>query len=185
MNSHSTSLMRLVAAMIASCTFFLLPGAAFAQQKYKYIFSLTVPGKYIEQHILDIGDVPGHQIRVAALTTKYGAEAPTYDGVKAVELSGWLMSDYINRSGKFTQYTVLQMANGDKIYQTIDGQSQTSVGADGADGAEKTSYTTITHLTGGTGKFVSIRGMLRGSGVTDFKTGPTNNPTEGEYWFDK
>ena len=105
-----------------------------------------------------------------------------YDGVKVLETKGWLRSDYINRNGGFTQYTVLQMANGDKIYQTIEGQTQTSVGSDGAG---RTSFSTITHLTGGTGKFANIRGLIRGSGVSDFKTGPSNNPSEGEYWFEK
>ena len=158
------------------------PNNAVAQEKYKYIFGATVAPKYIEQQVLDVGDVPGHQIRIASLATKYGTEAPVYDGVKVLETKGWLRSDYINRNGGFTQYTVLQMANGDKIYQTIEGQTQTSVGSEGTG---KTSFSTITHLTGGTGKFANIRGLIRGSGVSDFKTGPSNNPSEGEYWFEK
>jgi hypothetical protein len=160
----------------------MLSEAAHAQQKYKYVFGASVPGKYVEQHVLEVGDLPGHQIRVAALTTKYAAEAPAYDGVKVVESFGWISSDYINGSGRFVQYTVLQMANGDKIYQNIEGQAQTSMGTDGGG---KTSYSTVTYLKGGTGKFATLRGILRGSGVTDFKTGPTNNPVEGEYWFEK
>ena len=172
----------LAALMSVASGALMFAGAAEAQQKSKYLFSATVPGKYIEQHVLDVGDIPGHQIRVAALTTKYTAEAPVYDGVKVVESSGWISSDYINGSGRFVQYTVLQMANGDKIYQNIEGQAQTSVGTEGGG---KTSYSTVTYLKGGTGKFATLRGILRGSGVTDFKTGPTNNPVEGEYWFEK
>ena len=160
----------------------MLSESAQAQQKQKYIFGAAVPAKYMEQHVLDVGDVPGHQIRVAALSTKYAAEAPAYDGVKVVESSGWISSDYINGSGRFVQYAVLQMANGDKIYQTIEGQSQTFLGTDGG---SKTSYSTVTYLRGGTGKFATLRGVLRGSGATDFKTGAVNNPVEGEYWFEK
>ena len=160
----------------------ILSDFAVAQQKLKYHFSATVPGKYIEQHVLEVGDVPGHQIRVAALNTKYGEEAPIYDGIKVTESLGWISSDYINGSGRFIQYIALQMANGDKIYQTIEGQAQTAVAPDGG---KKTSYSTVTFIKGGTGKFSTIRGILRGSGVTDFKTGPTNNPVEGEYWFEK
>ena len=40
-------------------------------------------------------------------------------------------------------------------------------------------------LTGGTGKFATLRGSLRGTGNTDFKTGTSGNVTEGEYWFEK
>ena len=160
----------------------ILDEPAEAQQKYKYSFSSAVQTKYTEQHILEVGDVAGHQIRVAALATKYAAEAPAYDGVKVVGTSGWLSSDYINGSGRFVEYVVLQMANGDKIYQSVEGQVQTSPGTDGG---TKTSYSTVTYLKGGTGKFATLRGVLRGSGVTDFKTGAINNPVEGEYWFEK
>ena len=27
--------------------------------------------------------------------------------------------------------------------------------------------------------------IVRGSGATDFKTGPSPNPSEGEYWFER
>ena len=40
--------------------------------------------KYGEQLGLDVGDVPGHQIRVARLQTTYTDNAPVVDGVKAV-----------------------------------------------------------------------------------------------------
>jgi hypothetical protein len=161
---------------------FTQPDVALAQQKLKYTFNANVTSKYIEQHVLDVGDLPGHQIRVAALTTKYGEEAPVFDGIKVAESSGWISSDYINGSGRFMQYSVLQMANGDKIYQTIEGQSQSSTAPDGG---RKSSYSTVTSIRGGTGKFATIRGVLKGSGTIDFKTGPTSNSVEGEYWFEK
>jgi hypothetical protein len=41
----------------------------------------------------------------------------------------------------------------------------------------------VTTLTGGTGKFKGIRGTLRGSGLTDFKTSG-GGETEGEYWIE-
>jgi hypothetical protein len=156
---------------------------AWAQQKFKY--SYTDPGgltKYTAQHVLDVGDVAGHQIRVATLQTKYTKEAPEYDGVKVVESTLSLTSDYINASGRFMQYGVLQMANDDKIFTRVEGLSQTSTAVDGT---KKTSFSTVTTLTGGTGKFASVRGTIRGGGTTDFKIGTTGNPSEGEYWFEK
>ena len=160
----------------------LLSSVAVAQQRQKYLFNALVPAKYTEQHVIEVGDFPGHQIRVAALNTKYSDEAPAFDGVKVTESSGWISSDYIGGSGRFMQYLVLQMANGDKIYEQAEGLAQTVVGPDGS---RKTTYWTVTYLKGGSGKFSSIRGVLRGSGATDFKTGPTNNTVEGEYWFEK
>ncbi len=151
--------------------------ATFAQEKFKYTFSAPAQSKYTEQHVLEVGDMPGHQIRVGTISTKYLTESPVFDGVKMSEATAWVMSDYVSGNGRFTQYVVASMENGDKIYETVEGQLQTSGG--------KAAYSTITTLRGGTGKFTTIRGVIRGSGVTDFKTGPTSNPYEGEYWFEK
>ena len=172
---HRTKLAATVVAAIglAAC----LQAPASAQQKFKYVLAAATQGKYTEQHVLDVGDSPGHQIRVATISTKYTGEAPTFDGVKATDSTIWLTSDYRNGSGRFMQYAVLQMENGDRIYETVEGQAQTSAG--------KVSYATVATITGGTGKFATLRGVIRGSGVTDFKTGPSPNPSEGEYWFER
>ena len=175
--------MSVLLAIAAGGLILITPTGSWAQQKYKFYFK--DPGgltKYTEQHALDVGDLPGHQIRVASLQTKFANVAPEYDGVKVVETMSWLAADYIGASGRFTQYSVLLMANGDKIFNRSEGLAQTSIGADGG---RKTSYSTVTTLTGGTGKFATIRGIIRGSGITDFKTGANNNPSEGEYWFEK
>ena len=166
------------ASMLAAGIAATLAGTAQAQQqKFKYVFSAATQGKYTEQHTLDVGDAPGHQVRVATISTRYAGEAPTFDGVKAVESTVWISSDYRNGNGRFVQYVVLQMENGDKVYQQVEGQLQTSTG--------KVAYTTVSTLTGGTGRFATLRGVIRGSGVTDFKTGPSPNPSEGEYWFER
>ncbi|HEY6512981.1 MAG TPA: hypothetical protein VI032_13435 [Burkholderiaceae bacterium] len=157
--------------------------SALAQQKFKN--SPPDPDavtKYTQQHVFDVGDMPGHQIRIASLFTKYSDKAGGYDGVKPVESNGWLTSDYVNGSGRFNAYTVTLMVNGDKVFSRTDGVSQTSIGADGG---RKTSFSTVTTVTGGTGRFATLRGTSRGSGVTDFKTGTSNNSSDGEYWFDK
>jgi hypothetical protein len=166
------------AALLAGSLLLVVPAAALAQQKVK--MSPPDPGavtKYTQQHAFDVGDVAGHQIRIASLQTKFSDQAGNYDGVKFVESSGWLTSDYINGSGRFATYTVLLMANGDKVYSRGEGLSQTTVGADGA---RKTTFSTVTTITGGTGRFATLRGSSRGSGTTDFKTGATTSTAEGE-----
>jgi hypothetical protein len=154
-----------------------------AQQKFKV--PPSDPGastKYTEQHVVDVGDVPGHQIRVATLHTKNSDKAGEFDGVKTVESTAWLASDYINGSGRFMTYGVALMASGDKIFSRTEGLSHTTVAADGT---RKTSYSTVTTYTGGTGRFATMRGGTRATGTTDFKTGTTTTSVEGEYWFDK
>ena len=79
---------------------------ALGQQKFKYSFK-TPSGisKYTQQHVLEVGDVPGHQIRIAEIHTKFANEAPEYDGVKVVETWGRLMSGNVvtitGGTGKF------------------------------------------------------------------------------------
>ena len=156
---------------------------AFAQEKYKYSFKAPDGvTKYTKQHVVDVGDVPGHQIRVAETHTVYAGEAPVYAGVKVKEAWGRISSDYVEGSGHAVNYTVAIMENGDKVFSRTQLLLQTGVGADGA---RKSAFTTVTTITGGTGKFVGIRGTLRGQGTTDFKTGTSNNQAEGEYWFEK
>jgi hypothetical protein len=157
-------------------------GEALAQQKHK--FSFKAPSgttKYTQTHVLDVGDVPGHQVRIVELQSKYPGEAPTYDGVKVVEIRTVLVSDYTEGNGNAITYSVSSLENGDKIFLRGTLMSQTTVGADGA---RRTSFTSVTTLTGGTGKFKGIRGTLRGSGFTDLKTGTSGTQTEGEYWFE-
>ena len=76
--------------------------------------------------------------------------------------------------------TILE--SGDKIFSRFETLVQTVVESDGS---RKATYTTVTTLTGGTGKFSTIRGTLRGVGTTDFKSGLSGVKTEGEYWFEK
>jgi hypothetical protein len=156
---------------------------AHAQEKIKYSFGgKAASTKYVQQHSIDVGDVPGHQLRLAELVATYAADAPEYGGVKAVEGRTRLTSDYTDNSGRMLIYVVLHMANGDRIYQRAEGLTHTSVAADGS---RKTAYSTVTTITGGTGKFATIRGLLRTTGFTDFKVGTSGASTEGEYWFEK
>jgi hypothetical protein len=157
--------------------------AASAQEKHKYSFSAP-PGTsvYTQQHAIDVGDVPGHQVRIFEIRAKYTNDAPVYAGVKVVE--GWTRasSDHTNGSGRTSGYGISILENGDKIFSRFDTLVQTVVDPDGS---RKSALTTVTTLTGGTGKFTTIRGTLRGAGSTDFKTGLSGLKTEGEYWFEK
>jgi hypothetical protein len=168
--------------LIAACLTFG-SGDAFAQQKHKYAFKAP-PGttKFTQTHLMEVGDVPGHQIRIAEIQSKYPGEAPVYDGLKVVEARGVLVSDYVDGSGNAMTYTVATMENGDKIFTRGTVMALTTIGSDGA---RRTSFTSVVALTGGTGKFKGIRGTLRGSGFSDMKTGTSGTQTDGEYWFEK
>lgn len=168
--------------LIAVCLLLGSAGEASAQQKQKYFFKAP-PGttKFTQTHLMDVGDVPGHQVRIAELQSKYPGEAPVYDGVKVVEARAVLVSDYIDANGSSFTYGVSTLENGDKIFSRTEILAHTIV----VDGARRTSFTSVATLNGGTGRFKGIRGTLRGSGFSDMKTGTSGAVTEGEYWFEK
>lgn len=170
-------------AMLVATSLLLGTSNAFAQEKHKFFFKAP-PGatKYGQTQVLEVGDVPGHQMRLTETLSKYSGEAPVYAGVKVVEARGVLVSDYVGGNGNAMSYGVWTLENGDKIYARATILTQTSVGADGG---RRTSFTSVTTLTGGTGKFAGIRGTLRGSGFTDLKTGTSGTETQGEYWLEK
>ena len=170
-----------LAVLVVACLVFS-SGEASAQQKHKFLFKAP-PGttKFTQTHLMDVGDVPGHQVRIAELQSKYPGEAPVYDGVKVVEARAVLVSDYIDANGSSFTYSVSTLENGDKIFARTEILAHTTV----VDGARRTSFTSVATLTGGTGRFKGIRGTLRGSGFSDMKTGTSGAQTEGEYWFEK
>lgn len=173
----------LVCVLMLPALLLLDPGEASAQQKHKYSFKAP-PGtsKYTQTHLMDVGDVPAHQLRIAELQSKFGDDAPTYDGVKVRESRAVVVSDYVAGTGNALLYTVNTLENGDKIYSRGNIMAHTTIGADGG---RRTTFTTVTTLTGGTGKFKGIRGTLWTSGFSDMKTGTSGTQTEGEYWFEQ
>jgi hypothetical protein len=168
--------------LLVSALFILHPGEASAQQKHKYFFK-PPPGttKFAQTHLMDVGDVPGHQVRIAEVQSKFPGEAPEYDGVKVREARGILVSDYVAGTGNAFVHFVYMLENGDKVYARVDIMARTTA----EDGARKTSYTSVTRLTGGTGKFKGIRGTLFTTGFSDMKTQTSGTQTEGEYWFEQ
>ena len=156
-------------------------GNASAQAKKKFV-SKSGTSKYTQTHIIDVGDVPNHQLRLFELHTVYTGDAPDFDGVKVKERFARAVSDYIDGSGTATGYAVNILENGDKVFERLAIQAQTVVAPDGS---RKLGYRSVMTLSGGTGRFTGIRGTLLGGGGSDLKTGVSDAWTEGEYWFEK
>jgi hypothetical protein len=171
-------------ALIAAALSLAIIPLASAQQRQQFSFT-PPPGtsKFEEQHAIDVGDVPGHQVRVFSLHSVNPQEAPVFDGVKVKEAWQRSMSDYTNLSGHVHGYVVYAMDNGDKVFARSEGLTQTTTNPDGSKASE---YWGVTTLTGGTGKFKGLRGTLHSSTKVDFKGSPSfNSPIVGEYWFEQ
>ena len=156
----------------------------FAQEHCKMSWETPAADtKYTQQVAIDVGDVPGHQVRIVELHSVYPPnDKPNCEGLKRVEAWTRGFSDYINRNGRAWGYPVLTLENGDKIYSEWTTNAQTVVGPDGS---KKTTNMATARLTGGTGKYLGVRGFSRDQGVFDPDKGLNEVKSELEYWFEK
>jgi len=164
---------------------FVLSTSALAQQKYKIEEKAEwSTSKYVQQLAIDVGDVPGHKVRVYEIHWVYNDQSQlAISGVKVKENWSRGYSDYTNGKGRSWGYTVWELVDGNKIYMDFSG---TTMAEPTATGSIKGSYHGVSRITGGTGKFTRIRGMT--TEADDFdndpKTGYNKAESQGEYWFE-
>jgi hypothetical protein len=167
------------------CSILLLaPMSVSAQEKCKVSEGPTAANStYTQQHVIDVGDLPGHQVRVYELHRTYDAnDKPNCEGLKRTEMWVRGYSDYIDRNGRGSGYAVTTYENGDKMFTEFTGTAQTTVGPDGA---KQSTFTAVGTFTGGTGKYKSIRGFWHDSTKFDPDKNVNLPRTEGEYWLEK
>ena len=138
--------------------------------------------KYTQQVAIDVGDMPGHQVRVFELHVVYPNDKPNCEGLKRTE--SWVRgySDYVDRNGRNWGYVVTTLENGDKMYAEFAGTAQTVVSADGS---KQSTSTGTSRWIGGTGKYQGVRGIERSQSVFDPAKGLNQGKGESEYWFEK
>jgi len=160
-------------------------GPVWAQQKYPYNHS-TAPqsSRYVQQHMIDVGDIPGHQVRILEVQRNYTSDHPVIMGTKVVESWTRGFSDYVNGIGPARGYEVWILEDGNKVFVEWSGTSYTE---STATGSRRGTFHGTTRFVGGTGRFATIRGIT--TEATEFDTDPKtgyNRPTSrGEYWFEK
>ena len=137
---------------------------------------------YTQQHMLDVGDVPGHQVRIFEIHRTYPNDKPNCEGLKRTESWERGYSNYTDWNGPVTTFGVTVLENGDKIFTQIVGTSQTAIGPDGT---KSSTFTGVTRYTGGTGKYKGIRGFLRVNTKFDPEKNINLPQIEGEYWLEK
>jgi hypothetical protein len=177
--NRQVSTASLVLALAAFCN-----SSVSAEEKCKMSGSAAATNTtYTQQHALDVGDVPGHQVRVLELHRTYPADTkPICEGLKRTEEWTRGLSDYVDRNSQTWGYDVILLENGDKIFAQYSGTSQTAVGADGS---KKSTYTGVARYTGGTGKYQAIRGIERQTDIFDPEKNFNQEQFEVEYWFER
>jgi hypothetical protein len=154
-------------------------GHAVAQQKQHVSYKTTAENsKYTQQHIIDVGDVPDHQVRIYEIHRTYPINQPTINGLKLVEQWTRGSSDYIDNNGSSTTYAVYVFENGDKFFVRSALVAQSSVPG-------KLTNSVVGNITGGTGKLTGIQGIVRSAGTAEPKAGVNDATTDIDYWIGK
>jgi hypothetical protein len=178
----SIRLAGVLATFIAASTVFMTNDAS-AQQKYTYTISRAPSStKYLQQHAIDVDDVPGHQVRVYEIHYDYPNNELAFAGVSVKESLSRGMSDYVNSSGPFTAYNVYTLEDGNKVYSRSTGTSLLTIGADGN---RVVRFSGAENFVGGTGKFKGIHGQAIVSGERAVVAKSLTQQSTGEYWIEE
>jgi hypothetical protein len=173
--TRSTALPLTIIALF-SLAVALPTGKAVAQQTpQKVSYKVTAENsKFTQQQFLDVGDVPGHQVRSFEIHRVFPTAAPVINGVKLKEVWTRGISDYTDNTGANTNYSVYVLESGDKFY------TRTTTIAQGAGGGKLVNSSAGTIL-GGTGALTGIRGTVKASGSADPKAGISETQNEIEF----
>src|SRR5262245_58051253 len=72
--------------------------------------------KYTQQHVIDVGDVPGHQVRLFEIHRTYPKNPPVINGLKIAESWTRGLSDFTNNTGASIVYHEYIAENGDRFF---------------------------------------------------------------------
>jgi hypothetical protein len=175
---------RLAATAVLLCsTLAVAATAANAQEKFPLSYRATAAEtRYVQQHAVEVGDVPGHQVRIYEIARTFKGSPPTFRGIAAPSDFTRGFSDYTDVNGRAWGYGGFLLENGDRVFTRYEGVSSSTVKPDGS--RQSTNQTVIV-ITGGTGAFGGIRGILKSGSVFDPATGMNATEAKGEYWFEQ
>lgn len=172
-----------VVALLGAVLWVTSGGGSPAQDKcQRNLDNSGAESSYTEQHVLDVDDVEGHQIRIFELHRVFDSDTPNCEGLKRTETWSQGYSDYVDRNGHAWGYTVTTFENGDKIFGEFSGTSHTIVDADGN---RKSTYVGVVNYTHGTGVYAGIHGIRRERVAFDPVANVNIAEAEEEYWIAK
>ena len=166
--------MRATRAVFVAVACLGIASAAWAQQKQRVSFVLP-PGnsKYTQQHDIDVGDAPGHKLRVYEVHRMFPKDGPVLEGVRLVELWVRGISDFVDMNGLATAYSVYVFDNGDRLFARSDIVAASNEG--------KSSTLAAGRITGGTGKFRGIEGTIKVASSPDPSSGLLRSAFDIDY----
>lgn len=165
--------------LITAILFAVIPAALTAVDKIPINFH--TPGAnsvYTRQQSFEVGDIPGHQVRIFELKRSYPEAPPRIKGVSIKEIHRHGFSDYTEGTGPAWGYDKFIMENGDVIYLEWNG---TSVVKDNE--GLNSHFVGVLTITGGTGIFTGIKGILTEELDFSAEQGYNESRIQGQYWL--
>lgn len=152
---------------------------AFCQNKQTVSWSLPAgSSRFIQEQVIEVGDVPGHKLRIFESHVDYQNVSLSLDGVKVKESFTRGTSDYTNGTGTTSNYAVYLLEDGNRLFAKESGVGKATVSADGTVALK---YAVVATFTGGTGKFRGMKGQLRGNVVRLPGESTVKADVTGEY----
>ena len=171
------------AFLLAACLAYFSSQEIFALDRQTVAFSLPAGSiHYIQEQVIEVGDVPGHKLRIFESRIDYQNINLAFAGVRVKEVFTRGASDYTNGNGTSSNYSVYVLEDGNKLFAKDSGVAQTTATAEGANTFRSAVVVTF---TGGTGKFRGIRGQLRGNVVRVPGDSVAKADVTGEYWIEE
>ncbi|MBI3530011.1 MAG: hypothetical protein HY067_18850 [Betaproteobacteria bacterium] len=169
--------------LLPACLAFLASQEAFCQDRQTVAYSLPAgSSRFTQEQVIEVGDVPGHKLRIFESHVDYRDVNLAFGGVKMKESFTRGSSDYTNGTGTANNYAVYLLEDGNKLFAKESGVGQVTVTADGAIALK---YAVMATFTGGTGRFRGIRGQLRGNVVRVPGESSIKADVNGEYWIEE
>ena len=136
--------------------------------------------KYTIQKSINVDDIKGHVIRIFKTETNHKKSKKNCEGLRIVKTDFFGISDYVNKNGRVTGYSIGIYDDGSKIFSRVDGIAQTP-----EDVSKNGLVNTTITITGGTGVYRGVIGY--GKGETEFnpETGYSSGYTETFYTIAK
>lgn len=178
----NTLLRRSAAFVLPALLAFSVSQESLAQEKQAVAFSLPAGSiHYLQEQTIEVGDVPGHKLRIFEARIDYQSIKLAFGGVRVKEVFTRGSSDYTNGNGTSSNYSVYVLEDGNKLFAKDSGVAQTTASADGAITFRSAVVVTF---TAGTGKFRGIKGQLRGNVVRVPGDSVAKADVTGEYWIE-
>ncbi len=132
--------------------------------------------KYTIQESINVDDIKGHVIRIFKTETNHKKSEKNCEGLRVVKTDFFGFSDYINKNGRVSGYSIGIYEDGSKIFARVEGIAQTP-----EDVSKNGLVNTTIIITGGTGVYKGVTGYGKGKVEFNPETGYSSGNTETFY----